>query len=157
LHDSGVDAVDRPDRSPQHPSLFVELAIFVISPVSHVCPPATIIAMHDRRSAASSSPPRVVRAAIWVGRTLGRWRKQRLASKHDALISAWKSAWVTGCEACWRGVGRDHVPHRRGRDRAAWLAGWGWASTQPDRRRTRTHDSARPYNPGRRATDAVAG
>ena len=52
------------------------------------------------------------------------------------------------------GVGetREAVPHRSGPEHDAWLAGWAWGDTQPDRR-----DPSRPASRAharRRATDA---
>jgi hypothetical protein len=99
-----------------------------------------------------ASPPAIVRAAAWIGRTLGRWRRRRLESKHDAVIAAWKAVWAEGCAARWAGQPQSSVPHRRGRARDAWLAGWAWADTHPDRRRVNP-DTKRAAFPRRRAHD----
>lgn len=113
--------------------------------------------MSESSSAAGSSsrPPLVVRAAEWVGRTLGQWRRDRLERRDAAYIRTWKAAWTNGCEARWRGGSRDEVPHKNGPQRDAWLAGWNWADIQPDRR-----DASRPSSMAhsrRRSTDPDIG
>ncbi len=107
--------------------------------------------------AETGSPPEegssLVRAAEWLGRTLGEWRRQRSERRNDEFIRLWKRAWTQGCEARWRGVDRAGVPHRKGPEHDAWLAGWLWADTQPDRRdATRTTSRAHSR---RRASDFV--
>jgi hypothetical protein len=82
--------------------------------------------------AAEGSP--LVRAAEWLGRTLGRWRRDRNQRRDDEYIRAWKRAWTEGCEARWSGKERDDGPHKEGPEHDAWRAGWLWADTQPDRR-----------------------
>src|SRR5712692_10953797 len=79
-------------------------------------------------------PPVVVRAATWIGHTVGRWHRRRLEKKNDDYVRRWKVAWSAGRDAQWAGTPRESVPHRRSEQREAWLAGWLWASTQPDRR-----------------------
>jgi hypothetical protein len=99
-------------------------------------------------------PPLIVRAAEWVGRALGKWRRGRIEKRDDAFIRAWKAAWVQGCESRWRGATREDVPHRTGAEHDAWLAGWAWGDTQPDRR-----DASRPATRAharRRSTDTGA-
>ena len=81
----------------------------------------------------------LVRAAEWLGRTLGDWRRRRGESRDDRYIRTWKRAWTRGCDARWHGSTRTDVPFREGPEHDAWLAGWNWADTQPDRR-----DPARP-------------
>ena len=76
----------------------------------------------------------IVRAAEWLGRTLGDWRRQRNEKRDDEYIRLWKQAWTQGCEARWHGVDRESVPHKKGPAHDAWVAGWLWADTQPDRR-----------------------
>jgi hypothetical protein len=76
----------------------------------------------------------IVRAAEWLGRTLGDWRRQRSQKRDDEYIRQWKQAWTQGCEARWHGTDRDSVPHKKGPAHDAWVAGWLWADTQPDRR-----------------------
>ena len=76
----------------------------------------------------------LIRAAEWLGRTLGDWRRRRTGLRDDEYIRVWKRAWTQGCEARWHGEARDDVPHRTGPEHDAWLAGWLWADTQPDRR-----------------------
>lgn len=85
-----------------------------------------------RGGPALSSP--LVRAAEWLGRTLGDWRRRRGESRDDQFIRVWKQAWTRGCEARWHGHPREDVPNRSGPEHDAWLAGWNWADTQPDRR-----------------------
>jgi len=85
------------------------------------------------RGAPSEASP-LIRAAEWLGRTLGDWRRRRVESRDDAYIRAWKRAWAAGCEAHWHGAARDAVPYWKGPEHDAWLAGWLWAETQPDRR-----------------------
>lgn len=80
--------------------------------------------------------PLVVRAAEWLGRTLGQWRRDRTERRDAAYIRMWKAAWVLGCEARWGGGAREEVPHKNGPAHDAWLAGWNWADLQPDRRDT---------------------
>ena len=79
---------------------------------------------------------------------------RRTERRDDAYIRAWKAAWVQGCESRWRGQTREAVPHRSGPEHDAWLAGWAWADTQPDRR-----DASRPASRAharRRSTDTGA-
>lgn len=85
-------------------------------------------------AAPANRSPLVVRAAEWVGRTLGQWRRDRAERRDAAYIAMWKTAWSHGCEARWSGSAREAVPHRNGPKHDAWLAGWNWADTQPDRR-----------------------
>jgi hypothetical protein len=98
--------------------------------------------------------PLLVRSAEWLGRALGKWRRGRTAKRDEVYIQTWKAAWVQGCEARWRERPREEVPHRAGAEHDAWLAGWAWGDTQPDRR-----DASRPAtraHPNRRSTDAGA-
>lgn len=76
----------------------------------------------------------LIRAAEWLGRTLGDWRRRRTELRDDAYIRVWKRAWTQGCEARWHGDAREDVPHRKGPEHDAWMAGWLWADTQPNRR-----------------------
>ena len=86
------------------------------------------------RGGPPDQPSAIVRAAEWLGRTLGDWRRWRSEKRDDEYIRVWKQAWTQGCEGRWRGVGRDDVPHKKGPEHDAWVAGWLWADTQPDRR-----------------------
>jgi ribosome modulation factor len=90
--------------------------------------------MGDRESRAprTDRAPIAVRIATWVGRTVGRWQRHRVAKKDDAYVMRWKAAWSTGRDARLAGVPRDAVPHRRRAQREAWLAGWLWADTHAD-------------------------
>jgi ribosome modulation factor len=102
---------------------------------------------YDRRMADQPSPkppadraPAVVRVATWIGRTVGRWQRSRLAKKNDAYVLQWKTAWSAGRDARWAGASRDAVPHRRRAQRDAWLAGWLWADTQADHKDAKRRD-----------------
>jgi hypothetical protein len=76
----------------------------------------------------------IVRSAVAVGRTLGQWRRRRVAAAQDAYVASWKIAWTEGCSAGWAGQPITSLPYRDGPLREAWAAGWNWAQTQPDRR-----------------------
>jgi len=94
--------------------------------------------------------------AEWVGRSIGRWQRHRVSRRDDAYVQRWKAAWCAGRDARWAGAPQEAVPFRRAAQRQAWLAGWLWASTQPDRRNPlradrRMRDRARP---ARRAADS---
>ncbi|MGE0464757.1 MAG: hypothetical protein AB7Q16_25605 [Vicinamibacterales bacterium] len=86
------------------------------------------------RGGQSDDASPLVRAAEWLGRTLGRWRRDRHQRRDDEFIRAWKRAWTEGCEARWSGKGSEDGPHKKGPEHDAWRAGWLWADTQPDRR-----------------------
>jgi hypothetical protein len=86
----------------------------------------------------------LIQAATRLGTFLGRWRNRRATARQDKYVAAWKAAWTDGCNARWRGVAVERNPHRRGVSRDAWVAGWQWAGTQPDRR-TR-HEPIRSLN-----------
>jgi hypothetical protein len=75
-----------------------------------------------------------IRAATWVGHSIGRWQRHRAAQRDEAFVRRWQRAWLAGRDARWGGVARDAVPYRRSIERRAWLAGWLWGDTQPDRR-----------------------
>lgn len=90
--------------------------------------------MADSGRAGPSDTSPLVRAAEWLGRTLGDWRRRRTATRDDEYIRMWKRAWTQGCEARWHGRTRDEVPVKKGPEHDAWVAGWLWADTQPDRR-----------------------
>ena len=85
-----------------------------------------------RRSPSDSSS--IIKAAEWLGRTLGDWRRRRSEARDDQYIRMWKRAWTQGCDARWHGGSRDQVPFSSGPEHDAWLAGWNWADIQPDRR-----------------------
>ena len=93
--------------------------------------------------------PWAIRAAAWVGRTIGRWQKHRATLRDEEFVRAWQRAWAKGRDSRWGGVSQDAVPYRRPVQRQAWLAGWLWANTQPDRRN--------PQRPDRRAQPRAAG
>jgi hypothetical protein len=75
-----------------------------------------------------------VRSAVAVGRSLGQWRRRRVAAAQDAYVTSWKAAWTEGCSAGWAGQPIASLPYREGPLRDAWAAGWNWSQTQPDRR-----------------------
>jgi len=89
-----------------------------------------------------------IRAAAWVGRTIGRWQKRRATQRDEEFVREWQRAWVTGRDSRWGGIPQDAVPYRRPVQRQAWVAGWLWANTQPDRRN--------PLRPDRRAQPRAA-
>jgi hypothetical protein len=76
---------------------------------------------------ATSRSSRVIRAATWIGSTLGQWRRRRASAKDDAFVDLWKSAWQEGCDARLGGAPQDANPNKRNPRKAAWLAGWSWA------------------------------
>jgi hypothetical protein len=85
----------------------------------------------------------LVRGAVAVGRTLGGWQQRRIAAAQDAYVENWKTAWTEGCNASWASEPVTAAPYRQGPQRDAWMAGWNWAQTQPDRR-----DPSRPGSNG---------
>ena len=88
-----------------------------------------------------------------VGEVLTAWRRRRAASKQDAFVEAWKTAWTEGCNRRWQGGPRDEIPYAQDDDqRAAWLAGWQWAEAHPDRRQR----DGSPARGNRRSTDRRA-
>jgi hypothetical protein len=91
----------------------------------------------------------LLRTAERVGRAFGTWRRRRAAAKQDAFVEAWKTAWADGCHSRWQGGLRDEVPYDHEDQRTAWLAGWQWADTHPDRR----HRESAPTRGYRRSTD----
>lgn len=101
--------------------------------------------------------PWTMRVAEWVGRSIGDWQRRRISQRDDAYVRRWKAAWCAGRDARWAGLPLGAMPYRRSAQRQAWMAGWIWASTQPDRR-----DALRPDRrtqsrgrPPRRARDAA--
>jgi ribosome modulation factor len=95
--------------------------------------------------------PIVVRLATWVGRTIGRWQRQRVARKGDAYVLEWKHAWSTGRDARLAGAPREAAPHRGRAQRDAWLAGWLWADMRRDHPERNGPRSAQPAAPGEKA------
>jgi len=83
------------------------------------------------------------------------WRHGNSASvaNTDALVAAWKAAWMTGAHARWKARPSDANPHATGRQRSAWDAGWRWAQQNPDRRNSGT---PRLAHRRRRANDSTA-
>jgi len=90
--------------------------------------------MVDDRPPQTSKTSLAIRAATWVGRTVGRWQRHRAANRDEAFVRRWQQAWLTGRDARWGGAAQEAVPYRQSVQRQAWLAGWLWANTQPDRR-----------------------
>jgi hypothetical protein len=86
----------------------------------------------------------LVRSAVAVGRTLGGWQQRRITAAQDAYVESWQAAWTDGCTAAWASEPLTAVPHRRGPRHDAWVAGWNWAHTQPDRRDPSRKDSNSP-------------
>jgi ribosome modulation factor len=76
-------------------------------------------------------PPISVRAATWIGTTLGRWRRRHQSVRDDAFVDAWKAAWEEGYKDRLAGEARERNPYRRDPRKAAWLAGWVWADSVP--------------------------
>jgi hypothetical protein len=68
----------------------------------------------------------------------------------DAFVEVWKKSWLSGAAACWA-KNSPLNPHPQDPARAAWQAGWHWASGHPDRR---TQHHLRLAHPNRRATDS---
>ncbi len=93
--------------------------------------------------------PLTVRLATWTGSAFGGWLRRRAARRDNAYVRRWKEAWSVGRDGRWAGMQREAVPYRRSPDRDAWLAGWTWAGTQPDRRD--------PNRPDRRAQSRGTG
>lgn len=71
----------------------------------------------------------------------------------DALVAAWKTAWMNGAQAAWRAMPSGANPHPTGQERSAWDAGWRWAQQNPDRR---TNGTPRLAHRHRRANDSTA-
>jgi hypothetical protein len=95
--------------------------------------------------------PLTVRIATWAGSAFGGWLRRRAARRDNAYVRRWKDVWSAGRDGRWAGLQRDAVPYRRSPDREAWLAGWTWAGTQPDRRdanRTDRRAQSRGAGPG---------
>lgn len=70
----------------------------------------------------------------------------------DAIVAAWKTAWITGAQAAWEAQPSDANPYAGGQQRSAWDAGWRWAQHNPDRR---SHGALRLAHPHRRTSDAT--
>jgi hypothetical protein len=70
----------------------------------------------------------------------------------DALVAAWKAAWMKGAHARWQDKPSETNPHAAGQERSAWDAGWRWAQQNPDRR----NDMSRLAHRRRRADDSSA-
>jgi hypothetical protein len=85
--------------------------------------------------------------APWEGR---RGRRLSPAREPDALVAAWKAAWLKGASAAWAPLLPAPNPYTAEMERAAWDAGWKWASQNPNRRAGRAPRFAHPL---RRATD----
>jgi hypothetical protein len=102
--------------------------------------------------------PWAIRAAAWVGQSIGQWQKRRATLRDEEFVRQWQRAWVSGRDSRWGGVPEDAVSYRRAVQRQAWLAGWQWANTQPDRRNAKRSDRrAQPREPAsRRATGSAA-
>jgi ribosome modulation factor len=95
----------------------------------------------------SSRSSSVIRAATWIGSTLGQWRRRRASAKDDAFVDLWKGAWQQGCDARLAGSSQEANPHRRNPRKAAWLAGWAWAeSTNGTKPNSTTTDDAKTAN-----------
>jgi hypothetical protein len=73
----------------------------------------------------------MIRAATWIGRALGRWRRRHRSVRDDAFVDAWKAAWKEGYNNRTAGVARARNPYSRDPGKAAWLAGWIWADSVP--------------------------
>ena len=109
--------------------------------------------------------PWTLRAAAWIGRSVGQWQRRRASRRDDLYVRRWKEAWAVGRDSRWAGVSQTANPYRRPKQRQAWLAGWEWAGTQPDRRdpsrqdrraRSRGRPSRRVRDSAPDAEDAVA-
>jgi ribosome modulation factor len=109
--------------------------------------------MGDDRRPQTNRTSWAIHAATWVGRSVGRWQRHRAASRDEEFVRRWQQAWVAGRDARWGGAIQDAVPYRQPVQRQAWLAGWLWANTQPDRRNALRPDRrAQPRSsPQRRA------
>lgn len=70
----------------------------------------------------------------------------------DALVAAWKAAWLTGAQAAWDAQPAEANPHAASPERSAWDAGWRWAEHNPDRR---TRGTSRLAHRHRRANDST--
>lgn len=68
---------------------------------------------------------------------VGQWRRNLIFAAQNAYVEAWHSAWTAGCAARWHGHPFQSRPYRKGALNDAWIAGWNWAHTQPDRRKNR--------------------
>jgi len=79
-------------------------------------------------------------------------RKGTPAPEPDALVAAWKAAWLKGASAAWAPRRPAANPYAADMERAAWDAGWKWASQNPNRRANREPRLAHPL---RRAADAT--
>ena len=101
---------------------------------------------NDRNSASSSTERGW---ALWVG--LLRYG-QKSPIDTDAIVAAWKNAWMEGAEARWHAEPVTANPHATDREFAAWEAGWRWADQNPDRR---NHDNSRLAHPHRRVNDST--
>jgi hypothetical protein len=70
----------------------------------------------------------------------------------DALVAAWKAAWLKGAQAAWEAKPADANPRATTQERSAWDAGWHWAQHNPDRRK---HGTPRLAHRHRRANDST--
>jgi hypothetical protein len=88
----------------------------------------------------------------WTAWT-GFWRQKSSEPLNtDALVAAWKAAWMQGADAAWEAQPADANPHPTGQARSAWHAGWRWAQHNPDRRK---HDAPRLAHRYRRTNDST--
>jgi hypothetical protein len=99
------------------------------------------------------SYPSSGKASTGLGLWIGFWRRKKSApvDDTDALVAAWKAAWMEGAQALWRATPSEANPHAAGQERSAWEAGWRWAQQNPDRR---NHDTPRLAHRYRRAGDS---
>ena len=82
-----------------------------------------------------------------------RWKSRRepAPAQPDEVVTTWKAAWLAGATAAWARREPSN-PYTVGHERAAWDAGWKWASQNPDRRMNRPPRLAHPQ---RRAGDST--
>jgi hypothetical protein len=86
----------------------------------------------------------LTRGAVAIGRTFGEWQQRRITAAQDAYVESWQAAWTEGCSAAWSDVPLSAVPYQRTPKHDAWVAGWHWAQTRPDRRDPAREDANSP-------------
>lgn len=110
----------------------------------------SVISSSDGEAPKGSTTPAQRRWTTWAG--FWRHRSSGPGTNTDALVAAWKSAWMKGAHAAWEAKPSNANPHAEGQARSAWDAGWLWAQQHADRRH---QDSSRLAHRHRRANDST--
>jgi hypothetical protein len=114
----------------------------------------TIVVVHTAASPGETGNGTTTPGERGLRRWTALWRRRTSpVVDTDALVAAWKAAWMNGARAHWEAKASGANPHATGQERSAWDAGWRWAQQNPDRR---NHHTPRLAHRRRRATDSTA-